>query len=443
MSPLALLIPEDLGNPMDILTDDPAYSTFLHRYLLPNRPVLIRSRTVLGWPAITRWTAPAGQEEPSAAGDRRADLPGLAQTYGHLEVPVVKQTIRSACPDHQPGAQACRCSLDWGRRISGQVDASMTFSQVAAHWEQKLRCLDRVDQQEGPATLEDEVIYVKDWHLIRMHSLQQDDHEAETRREGQKPAPFYRVPEIFMDDWMNDYYSAETDDDFRFVYMGERGTTTGLHTDVYNSYSWSANIVGKKRWRLFSPESAESITVEQSPGEIIFVPSGWRHEVLNISPLVISINHNWCNSVNLPSVYDALAKDIEDVKRSIADVKDLLRNKWAAQLPDSSAGPGNPAGAGWELEWIEVVQELTKQHSGWNWTTFWGMVQFITRRDFNEGSTSPLSDQPVPTHSPPLEFVKAQISSCVAKFKTRDEFMLDTKLGLIIQDIESCLSMLR
>lgn len=28
------------------------------------------------------------------------------------------------------------------------------------------------------------------------------------------------------------YYSAETDDDFRFVYIGERGTMTELHTDV-------------------------------------------------------------------------------------------------------------------------------------------------------------------------------------------------------------------
>lgn len=73
--------------------------------------------------------------------------------------------------------------------------------------------------------------------------------------------------------------------------MGERGTMTGLHTDVYNSYSWSANIVGKKRWRLFDPESTESLTIEQSRGEIIFVPSGWKHEVMNLSPLVISINH--------------------------------------------------------------------------------------------------------------------------------------------------------
>jgi len=192
---------------------------------------------------------------------------------------------------------------------------------------------------------------------------------------------------------------------------------------------------------MFSPDSTEILDFEQGPGEIIFVPSGWKHQVLNLSPLVISINHNWCNSVNLNSVYDALAKDVEQVKTSIADVKELLKKKWDSKRPDSPTSEENHTGTGWELEWIEVVQELTKQHSGWNWMTFWKMVRFIVRRDFKQATSTPCpSSQAIRPCSPPAEFVKTQINSCVCKFKTSVEFQLDSTLQLIIHDIEACLS---
>jgi len=44
-------------------------------------------------------------------------------------------------------------------------------------------------------------LYVKDWHLARQRPQDQ----------------FYETPDIFKDDWMNRYYCAETEDDFRFV----------------------------------------------------------------------------------------------------------------------------------------------------------------------------------------------------------------------------------
>lgn len=122
------------------------------------------------------------------------------------------------------------------------------------------------------------------------------------------------------------YYTSQTNDDFRFVYMGEEGTFTSLHTDVcklpsviqttftvdltcssfsfiqgwvgrvrrieglkYNflifcffdfifafvwvdgSYSWSANICGQKRWNLYEPGSSTPISFVQSEGEVVFV----------------------------------------------------------------------------------------------------------------------------------------------------------------------------
>lgn len=90
---------------------------------------------------------------------------------------------------------------------------------------------------------------------------------------------------------------------------------TPLHADVFTSYSWSANIVGRKRWLLFPPHEEDYLRdlygqlaydavseelndhtkykmydskklkcfdVTQEAGEIIFVPSGWHHQVWNL-----------------------------------------------------------------------------------------------------------------------------------------------------------------
>lgn len=33
-----------------------------------------------------------------------------------------------------------------------------------------------------------------------------------------------------------------------------QGTSTSLHSDVLRSFSWSANVVGCKLWRLLPPQ---------------------------------------------------------------------------------------------------------------------------------------------------------------------------------------------
>ncbi len=41
--------------------------------------------------------------------------------------------------------------------------------------------------------------------------------------------------------------SSTRTSDYRFVYLGPQGSWTPLHSDVLRSYSWSANVAGKKR----------------------------------------------------------------------------------------------------------------------------------------------------------------------------------------------------
>lgn len=93
--------------------------------------------------------------------------------------------------------------------------------------------------------------------------------------------------------------------DYRFIYFGSKGSRTLLHYDVFRSFSWSLNISGFKHW-LFLPinrteeffkkypeetdftkypgiiEEFDIIQWIQSPGEIMVVPPGWYHQVLNL-----------------------------------------------------------------------------------------------------------------------------------------------------------------
>lgn len=97
------------------------------------------------------------------------------------------------------------------------------------------------------------------------------------------------------------------------MYLGEDLSFTPLHHDVCMSHSWSSSLCGTyvfrgrrlnlgiKIWTLIPPEYTKylstldlksinevppdirenAIKVTQYPGETIFVPSGWYHQVIN------------------------------------------------------------------------------------------------------------------------------------------------------------------
>ena len=187
-------------------------------------------------------------------------------------------------------------------------------------------------------------IYLRDWHIDRVCGV----------------CDYYSVFDAFQDDWLNWYWqriqplhtqdrdtpdSSPLRDDYSFCYVGSSGSFTGVHFDVCLSYSWSANIAGRKRWSLWAPEHAhvlcgdneytaprtapvtvtrtsdatrdvvgfylhnlstftlvsdprdgqydaskyphlsdmsKCLTIVQEPGDVIFVPSGWYHCVENM-----------------------------------------------------------------------------------------------------------------------------------------------------------------
>ncbi|XP_045536113.1 2-oxoglutarate and iron-dependent oxygenase JMJD4 [Papilio machaon] len=172
----------------------------------------------------------------------------------------------------------------------------------------------------------DKLLYLKDWHLRR---IKPDD-------------MFYEVPKIFASDWLNEYAQDNKDDDFMFVYIGPEGSWTPLHCDVYSSYSWSVNIVGRKKWTLFPPGEENKLKdsfgnlpllfnsktypdvkyfeLIQEKGDAIFVPTGWHHQVENTLD-TISINHNFINASNLELVWEALKSNLSSVEKEIEEFR--------------------------------------------------------------------------------------------------------------------------
>ncbi|KAJ7945836.1 jmjC domain-containing protein 4 [Quillaja saponaria] len=293
------------------------YSEFVQRYMKKNQPVLLTG-LVEDWKACKDWVTDNGQP----------NLQFFATHFGKSRV------------------QVADCGT---REFTDQKRVEMSVSDFAEQWFKS-----SVAQQCSNATQgsnSQRVLYLKDWHFVKEYP----EYLA------------YTTPLFFSDDWLNlylDNYRMHTDpdnyhqnneiscSDYRFVYMGAKGSWTPLHADVFRSYSWSANVRGKKRWLFLCPSQChfafdrnsrscvynifdEVIETEfpgfkkaiwleciQEENEILFVPSGWYHQVHNLED-TISINHNWFNAFNLSWVWNLLLRDYNEAKEYIEDIRDI------------------------------------------------------------------------------------------------------------------------
>ena len=162
--------------------------------------------------------------------------------------------------------------------------------------------------------------YLKDWHLVQF--LSNDSTESPT-----PTLPLYTLPTFFERDMLNNFLQSYSDGgDYKFCYWGPKGSRTRLHSDVLHSFSWSYNVVGEKKWVFHVPSSYKDRTtngctgktfeVIQQTGEAIFVPSIWKHEVINLVE-TISINHNWITSANIDKTWQCLICEIQAIETEV------------------------------------------------------------------------------------------------------------------------------
>ncbi|KAI4336191.1 hypothetical protein L6164_014747 [Bauhinia variegata] len=292
------------------------YNEFVKRYMEKNQPVVLTG-LMNGWRACKDWVTCEGQ-------------PNLQFFSTHFGVSKV---------------QVADCGT---REFTDQKRQEMSVSEFIEHWlsNSASQCSNETQTRNDQS-----VLYLKDWHFVKEYP----EYLA------------YITPVFFCDDWLNlylDNYRMHTDpdayqenyeiccSDYRFVYMGVKGSWTPLHADVFRSYSWSANVSGKKRWLFLAPSQShlvfdrnmkncvynifdevsetkfpgfkKAIWLEclQEAGDIIFVPSGWYHQVHNLEDTV-SINHNWFNAYSLSWVWNLLLRDYNEAKEYIEDIRDI------------------------------------------------------------------------------------------------------------------------
>ncbi|KAI5060603.1 hypothetical protein GOP47_0025023 [Adiantum capillus-veneris] len=284
------------------------YHQFRDQFMRPNLPVLI-SGLMNHWRAFREWSSPFGVP----------DFDYLATRFGNSNV------------------QVAECST---REFTDQKRVNMTVADYITYWK-------RHNSYKQDLDCAGSFLYLKDWHFVKDYP---------------EYGP-YSTPIFFMDDWLNlylEHYQLHANEgevetpgclsDYRFVYMGPKGTWTPLHADVLRSYSWSSNICGKKLWHLLPPSETHlifdrhmrssvyniygDISVEEFPnfhkagwlectqekGQILFVPSKWYHQVTNLED-TISINHNWINGYNLHWVWELILTDYKETRASIEDIR--------------------------------------------------------------------------------------------------------------------------
>ncbi|KAJ8679824.1 hypothetical protein QAD02_015611 [Eretmocerus hayati] len=279
------------------------YREFFENFLLPNKPCIFDTSVTKDWPCRETWTL---NDAPH--------FEWLKDHFGDCKVPVAN------------------CNK---RYYNAQQKDEMSFNSYLDYW---------IDFRNNNYSNEMPLLYLKDWHCTKSFPS----------------TSIYYVPPYFASDWLNEYYlnNPNLEDDYMFVYMGPKGTWTPLHADVFTSYSWSFNVVGKKRWLLFPPGQEDclrningnlvydvmsmdsnkimeydqsnnkivKIDIVQESGEIIFVPSGWHHQVWNLED-TISINHNWLNGCTILNVWSSLQRELTAVMKEIKDCMDM--EDWA------------------------------------------------------------------------------------------------------------------
>lgn len=101
------------------------------------------------------------------------------------------------------------------------------------------------------------------------------------------------------------------------LFISPRGAKTFLHVDPWNSCAIMLQLYGDKRWSLHHPRLPQkTIGCVLSPGDAIYVPHGWLHQVDCISDSV-SITWNFVHSSTKDAFQSWLRRPISEFDQSV------------------------------------------------------------------------------------------------------------------------------
>ncbi|KAG5055789.1 hypothetical protein JHK85_008299 [Glycine max] len=178
----------------------------------------------------------------------------------------------------------------------------------------------------------------------------------------------YDVPVYFREDLFGVLGNERPD--YRWVIIGPSGSGSSFHVDPNSASAWNAVIKGSKKWILFPPDvippgvhpspdgadAASPVSIiewfmnfygatknwQKKPiecvckaGEVIFVPCGWWHLVINLEES-IAITQNYVSKRNLMNVLDFLKRPnatLVSGTRDRVNLYDKFKNAIEASFP--------------------------------------------------------------------------------------------------------------
>ncbi|KAJ3214730.1 hypothetical protein HDU67_001321 [Dinochytrium kinnereticum] len=182
----------------------------------------------------------------------------------------------------------------------------------------------------------------------------------------------YTVPEYFSEDLFK-VFGEDRRPDYRWLILGPPRSGSTFHLDPNQTSAWNAVLSGSKKWILFPPEvvppgvfpseDGSEVTspvslaewflnhydeMKNSPvkpvecicraGELIFVPRGWWHAVMNLEE-TIAITQNFVSRQNLSHVLRFMSTKFDQIsgfKESCGDCWTLYDQFVEALGPDFS-----------------------------------------------------------------------------------------------------------
>lgn len=145
-----------------VIEEEIPYNEFFQNYLLKNQACVIKN-VAKNWQSYRSWIANNG-----------ISFDYMLSKYGDLDVTVYN------------------CEQKY---YNSQTTENFKFKDYVAYWR---------NFKDNKAS---DLLYLKDWHL---KNCTKDN--------------FYEVPIYFSSDMLNEYLCETNQDDYRFVYMGPKGT---------------------------------------------------------------------------------------------------------------------------------------------------------------------------------------------------------------------------